>query len=597
MSQARSEKATLRVVLYTDSPVIGGGENFARDLLASLHPRFEVAVVGNREDIVAHIASRRAGTDTRVLAPVRGRSDLVTLREHARELRELDPDIVHVNQHLWSGQYGVLASKLAGVPPLCVVHGAMLPASSSQRSLTIATARLARHFVGVSHFVSGRIRKELHVDGRRVSTIYNGIPFDEPEPIRRVQTPPGTILGVGRFAREKGFDLLVEAMPHLPGRRLVLVGDGPERSSLENLAASLGIEDRIEFAGWMSEPWASRIRPDLVAVPSRFDAMPLVVLEAMRAGVPVVATRVGGNPELVVDGVTGNLAEPESPVSLAQAMESLLSDPPRREEMARAAKMRLAHRFSDSMMVASYESLYAAISGHPIVRSATSAGPQFAPAPARRNERLLGFVQLLPPETRERIKKTAQVGNRILRTRSLTTNSSAPPGAAASVARLVLQHLGAVHGAVLVLGEPMAGDLIRASSQEITTCDVWDPDPRNLEASLLVDPLEGGSLGTRKYDCEIVVGFEWQGRDGQLVVANLWRALRPGGSLLVAARHGRDGLTEAELRALVATCSPVYRVEAAAVNGDLAEDRAGGTSGELGEWLVAVVERASEETV
>ncbi len=511
-------------------------------------------------------------------------------------LRQLDPDVVHVNQHLWSGQYGVIASALAGVPPVCVVHGAMPPASSSQRHLTTATARLVRHFVGVSHFVAEQIRTELHLDGRRVSTIYNGVPCEEPESTGHPETSPGTILGVGRFAHEKGFDLLVEAMAHLPLRRLVLIGDGPERSSLEALAASLGIEDRIRFAGWMSEPWGTRIRPDLVVVPSRFDAMPLVVLEAMRAGVPVVAARVGGMPELVVDGVTGLLAQPESPVSLAGAIESLLSDPPRREEMARAAKVRLARRFSDSTMVTSYESLYDAVSGQPTRQSEASVRTQFGPAQAHRNQRLLGLVQLLPPETRGRIKEMAQSGNRILRTWSLTTSSSRRSLAAATLARFVLGHFGLVRGAVLVLGEPVVGDLVRASN-DTQSCDVWDPNPRNLEASLLVDPLEGGSLGVGKYDCEIVVGIGWQGRERQLLVANLWQALRPGGSLLLAveaAPQGRGGFTEAELRALVTTCSPALRVEVTPVNGNLAGDGEAGTPDEIGEWLVAVVERASE---
>lgn len=368
MTRARSgERSTRRVVLYTDSWVIGGGEHFARDLLAKVSPSVEPLVVGVRPDVVALIASGRPGVETRVLPRVRGRGDLASMFEHARTLRQLDPDVVHVNQNLWSGQYGVIASALAGLPSMCVVHGVMPPASARQRYLTIATAHLPRHFVGVSHSVAACIRAELRVTGGRVSTIYNGIPSEEPEAaISGARMLSGTILGVGRLSREKGFDLLVEAMTYLPGRRLLLAGDGPERASLEALVSRLGINDRVEFAGWVSEPWASRFRPDLLVVPSRFEAMGLVILEAMRAGVPVVAARVGGIPEVVVDNVTGLLAEPESPRSLAVAIESLLEDSQRREEMARAAKRRLTERFSDSTMVASYEDLYATIAGgHP----------------------------------------------------------------------------------------------------------------------------------------------------------------------------------------------------------------------------------------
>ncbi len=589
-------------MLYTDSPVIGGGEHFARDLLAKVRPPVEPVVVGVRADVVAFIASGRPGMKTRVLPPVRGRGDLASLFEHARTLRQLDADVLHVNQHLWSGQYGLIASALAGLPSVCVVHGVMPPASASQRYLTIATAHLSRHFVGVSHFVAARIRAELRLAGSRVSTIYNGIPSEEPEAASSgARTLPGTILGVGRLAREKGFDLLVEAMTYLPGRRLLLAGDGPERASLEALVSRLGIDDRVEFAGWVSEPWASRFRPDLLVVPSRFDAMSLVILEAMRAGVPVVTARVGGTPELVVNNVTGLLAEPESPRSLAVAIESLLENSQRREEMARAAKRRLTERFSDSTMVASYEDLYATIAGHPSAPSAPVAAALFGPAVAERNERLRGLAQILPPETRERVKKVARTGIRVLKMSSLTTSSPSRPraGGHTGPSEFVLRHLDAVRGSVLVLGDPKLGDITRASSQRIDECVVCDLDPRNLGASLLADPLEEGSLGKSEYDCELVVGGAWPRSEYPLAIANLWRALRPGGSLLLAvpaAPGGRDRFTEAELRMLVEICSPLARAEIVSIGTGRATDHDVTASGKPQEWLAALVERATEET-
>jgi len=595
------EPSTFRVVFYTDSPVIGGGERFGRDLLAKLHPPFEPIVVGVRPDVVTHVASGRPGMEKRVLPPVTGRGDLTSLFEHGRVLRELGPDVVHVNQHLWSGQYGVLASTLAGLPSVCVVHGAMPPASTSQRYLTIATAHLARHFVGVSHFVAARIRAELRVGGRRVSTIYNGIPSVEPEAASSdARVLPGTVLGVGRLAREKGFDLLIEAMQDLPGRRLLLVGDGPERASLEALASSLGLGERVRFAGWVPEPWASRFRPDILVVPSRFEAMPLVVLEAMRAGVPVVATRVGGTPEVVVDNVTGLLAERESPTSLAVAITSLLEDRQRREEMARAAKVRLGERFKDSTMVASYEALYARAAGRPSAQSASSEAALFGPAVAERNQRLRGLAQVLPPEARERVKGAARTAGRMLALSSRTTSARrrSRAGAHTEPSEFALRHLDAVRGRVLVLGDPKLGEVARAAGQGIEECVVWDLDPRNLEASLLADPLEEGSLGASEYDCELVVGRAWQRSDCRVAIANLWRALRPGGSLLLAvpaARTGRDGLTEAELSVLVEGCSPVARVEIASAGAGRSTDDGATASGEPEEWLVALVERATEE--
>lgn len=598
----RGERSARRIVLYTDSPVIGGGEYFARDLLAKLHPSIEPVVVGTRADVVAHIASGRPAMETRVLPPVRGRSDLASLLEHAKTLRQLAPELVHVNQHLWSGQYGVLASALAGLPSVCVVHGAPPPSSASQRYLTIATARLARHFVGVSHFVTARIRAELRLGGRRVSTIYNGISSEEPQAASSpIPTLPGTILGVGRLAREKGFDLLVEAMADLPGRQLFLAGDGPEHASLEALASSLGIDERIEFVGWVSEPWASRFRPDLLVVPSRFEAMPLVVLEAMRAGVPVVATWVGGTPELIVDNVTGVLTEPESPAGLAVAIGSLLEDSERREEMARAGKRRVEEHFSDSTMVASYEALYAAVAGSQPTPSASNVAGLFDPTVAQRNERLRAFAQILPPETRVRVKRAAHAGVKVLKMGSPMTSSRFwhRAGGDTGPSEFMFRHLDAVRGTVLVLGGPKLGEVTRASREGIDEPVVWDLDPRNLKASLLADPLEEGSLGASKYDCELVEGGAWQQSDCRLAIANLWRALRPGGSLLLAvpaARTGRDGLTEAELRTLVERCSPIARAEIVSIGAGRVTGRGVIASRKPEEWLAALVERATEAT-
>jgi len=347
----------IRVVLYTDAPVIGGGENFARDLLSRLRPPFEPAVIGVEPAVVRHIAGGRAAMVTRILPPVRGRRDLTSIYEHARVIRDLQADVVHLNQHLWSGQYGLLASALAGVPRVCVVHGALPSSSLSQRYLSICVARMANRFVGVSDFVSGKIRQQLRVPASRIRTIYNGVspalPGGEPPP-----SPPDLILGIGRLAPEKGFDLLIEALVGVPDYRLVVAGDGPERARLEQLVRARGLDDRVEFAGWVEGAWTDRWCPRLVAVPSRFEGMPLVILEAMQAGIPVVATRVGGVPEVVIDGSTGLLVDPGDPAALATALRELLDDPRRCEEMGTAAERRLRDHFTAERMISSYEALY-----------------------------------------------------------------------------------------------------------------------------------------------------------------------------------------------------------------------------------------------
>jgi hypothetical protein len=249
-------------------------------------------------------------------------------------------------------------------------------------------------------------------------------------------------------------------------------------------------------------------------------------------------------------------------------------------------------------MTALYEALYAAISWHRTPQPVSGAGAVFGPAQAQRNDRLRGFTEIMPPETRECVMKVAVTSKKVFKL-ALTTSSRLRPRAADPASELVLRHLDAVRGSVLVLGEPKLGEVARASSQRIDKCVVWDLNPRNLQASLLADPLEKGSLGSGEYDCELVVGKAWQRSDCRLVIANLWQALRPGGSLLFAvpaAGTDRDGFTEAELRVLVEACSPAARAEIVSMKGDLANDHHAIASREPGEWLAGIVERASEET-
>jgi glycosyltransferase involved in cell wall biosynthesis len=140
-----------------------------------------------------------------------------------------------------------------------------------------------------------------------------------------------TILYVGRFAPEKGVDVLVRAFAQLevPDARLRLVGAGPERERIEALAKELGVTARIDFVGSIADRGVLREeygRATLFALPSRTEGLGCVLLEAMAAGTPIVATRTGGIPDLVTDGENGLLATPEDPAALAAALERMLRD-------------------------------------------------------------------------------------------------------------------------------------------------------------------------------------------------------------------------------------------------------------------------------
>ncbi|WP_164103317.1 glycosyltransferase family 4 protein [Candidatus Laterigemmans baculatus] len=159
-----------------------------------------------------------------------------------------------------------------------------------------------------------------------------------------------TIGTIGRLATEKGFDLLIEAFAKVVGRgldaRLLIAGEGPERAKLEAQIAAAGLESRVELVGFCADPRGFLECLDLFVLSSLREGLPNVVLEAMAVGVPVIATRVGGVPRIIADGVDGCLVEPRDVEQLAAAMRSLAQTPECRERYATAGVKTVAENWS-----------------------------------------------------------------------------------------------------------------------------------------------------------------------------------------------------------------------------------------------------------
>ena len=239
--------------------------------------------------------------------------------------------------------------------------------------------RRAARIVGNSDAVLEAVAARRGVDERRLVKIHNGVNAalyaapagNGPHPIEAVPAGAPVVGSVGRLNRVKGHDYLIAAWPgvlaQFPDARLVLVGPAwpKDQERIEKAVAGSGCADRIVLLGLRRDVPALLRAMDVVALPSLTEGFSNVVIEAGAAERVVVATRVGGNPEAIVEGETGLLVPPRDPAALTAAIVILLKDPQRRKRMGQAARERVARLYSVERMVSSYDALYRSLAARP----------------------------------------------------------------------------------------------------------------------------------------------------------------------------------------------------------------------------------------
>lgn len=214
--------------------------------------------------------------------------------------------------------------------------------------------RYANQVIAVSRY-SARELIAAGVPEDRISVVYNGIPDNAPPFLNDALTEPVSgpmirVISVSRLVREKGLDVLLEAFSRVVQRhdnvQLLIVGSGPEEGHLHKRAAALALKPHIQFLGQRTDIAALLTLSDIFATTTRFENHSIAILEAMRAGLPVVATDVGGNPESIRHGKEGLLVPVDDVIATEEALVSLLASSRQRSRMARAGRARFTSEFS-----------------------------------------------------------------------------------------------------------------------------------------------------------------------------------------------------------------------------------------------------------
>ncbi|HEY1275217.1 MAG TPA: glycosyltransferase [Thermoleophilaceae bacterium] len=368
MADARAARRP-RVLMLVDSLYdgTGGAERFAVGLACALpRDRFEVSMCVTRtaEGYLPRQLAE-AGVGLLVLGR-RGRADVLRFRRLAAYLRRERVDVLHCHK-FGSNVWGTVIGRACRVPVVVAHEHTWSYEGQPLRRLLdgFLIGRLASAFVSVSNADRERMIEIERVPARKTVTIPTGYVPRPDEAVGDLRGELGipadapTVGTIGQLRPQKALEVLIEAFAGVgdPSSHLIVVGDGPSREELERRADAAGVGERAHFLGTRVDLATVFGGLDVAAMSSDFEGLPLFAFECMAHRTPLVATRVGGLPDLVSDGSTGVLVPPRDPAALAVALRTLLADPGLRERMAAAAAERLPE-FTMEAVAARFADLY-----------------------------------------------------------------------------------------------------------------------------------------------------------------------------------------------------------------------------------------------
>ena len=282
-------------------------------------------------------------------------------------IRKWRPDVIIAFFGVPSGAAAWCANIISGIPYYISLRGGDVPGfrpydfALYHKLIAPFLRRIWRRSSGLVANSTGLKNLAVAFNDRvPISVIPNGVDLKYYAPVERDWDQP-RMLFVGRLVYQKGLDILFEALKDLTSHpwKLSLVGDGPQREKLQSIVHQYGISDRVHFKCWLDgDDLVTQLQEaNLFVFPSRHEGMPNAVLEAMACGLPVIASHIAGNEELVIDGENGLLVPSEDSVALRDAMSELLGSPSKRQRMGATGRQFIEANYSWSQIANQYLAL------------------------------------------------------------------------------------------------------------------------------------------------------------------------------------------------------------------------------------------------
>jgi glycosyltransferase involved in cell wall biosynthesis len=365
--RARYDLTAMRVVHLESGDKLGGGAEQVRYLLAGLAARGVDNVLVCRPGSALATAAR--GCEI-IELPMHGDADLAQLRRLRRVFARVAPDLVHVHSRRGADLFGGWAARLAGRPAVLTRRVEDREPDAWLR----LKCRPYRAVIAISRAIERRLTEDIGLDAARVYRVPSGVDTERYHPgpcraglLEQLALPPeALVVGVvAQLIPRKGHAALLAALARLkdthPLLRVVCFGRGPLAQPLRDISAELGLDPYVRWAGHREDLPALVPGLDLLVHPAVREGLGVALLEALSAGVPVIASAVGGIPDIIEHGVQGQLVPAGDVNALAAAIAALADDPQARRRMGRAGRARVEAQFSAAGMASAHLPVYEAV--------------------------------------------------------------------------------------------------------------------------------------------------------------------------------------------------------------------------------------------